>query len=187
MMETLEEFRSRILRRSESRTHKVRGSLGIYDGYKFYRKNKPKESQYVLTESQYFAITRKVNDLLAEELIKGEDVKFPHRMGRLEIRKNDREVRIGKNGEIITNLPIDWDQTLKLWYEDEEAYKAKTLIKVDEKEVFRVYYNRGFANYNNKSYYEFQVNRELKKRLKQRIKEGRIDAMYLDKNRQYGK
>lgn len=50
------------------------------------------------------------------------------------------------------------------------------LVKVGKKEVFKVFYNKGKANYNNKSFYEFEVNRDLKRRLKQRIKEGLIDA-----------
>ena len=47
---------------------------------------------------------------------------------------------------------------------------------MEEKEVFKVYYNRIKANYNNKSFYEFIVNRDLKRRLKQRIKSGNFDA-----------
>nr|DAU83974.1 MAG TPA: hypothetical protein [Crassvirales sp.] len=50
-------------------------------------------------------------------------------MGTLEVRKIERNIRIGKDGEIITNLPIDWDSTLKLWYEDEESYKNKTIVR----------------------------------------------------------
>ena len=106
-------------------------------------------------------------------------------MGRLEIRKTAGEIRLDAKGNLVTNLPIDWDRTLKLWYEDEESFNAKTLIKVEEKEIFKVYYNRGKANYINKSFYEFSVNRELKKRLKQNIKDRKIEAMYLDKNRRY--
>lgn len=185
-MESYESFRNKILKLDKPRVHKIRNSIGIYDGFKFYRKNRPNVSKYVLTESQYFAITRKVNELLSDNLIQGEEVKLPHRMGRIEIRKAAGEVRLDVNGNIVTNLPIDWDRTLKLWYEDEESYKDKTLVKVEEKEIFKVYYNRGFANFNNKSFYEFNVNRDLKRRLKQRIKEGRIEAMYLDKNKKYG-
>lgn len=54
--------------------------------------------------------------------------------------------------------------------------RKKTLVKVEEKEIFKVYYNKQLADYNNQVFYEFNVNRELKKRLKQRIKEGKIDA-----------
>ena len=170
-----QEFLNKVRKVKEPRNHKVKNSYGIYDGYKFYRKNKPKDPKYVLTESQYFAITRKVNEFLIEALSKGEDVILPFRLGRIEVRKY--ESRITWDGKKVkSNLPIDWDRTLKLWYEDEEAYKNKTLVKVEEKEIFKVYYNKHLADYNNQVFYEFNINRELKKRLKQRIKEGRLDA-----------
>ena len=171
-------FINSIKRVNEPRTHKVKNSYGVYDGFKYYRKNRPKEHKYVLTESQYFSIIRRVNELLGEALINGEDVTLPHRLGRLEIRKY--EARITTDGKKVrTNLPIDWDRTLKLWYEDKESYKNKTLIKVEEKEIYKVYYNRNVAEFTNKTFYQFDVNRELKRRLKQNIKEGKLDAFII--------
>lgn len=173
-----QEFLNKVRKVKESRNHKVKNSYGIYDGYKFYRKNKPKDPKYVLTESQYFAITRKVNEFLVEALSKGEDVILPFRLGRIEVRKY--ESRITWDGKKVkSNLPIDWDRTLKLWYEDEEAYKNKTLIKIEEKEIYKIFYNRNLADYTNKSFYQFNFNRELKKKLKYNIKEGEIDAFLL--------
>lgn len=169
------EFRTSVCHLNEHRTHKVSGSLGVYDAYKFLRKRKWLNIGRPLTEHEFYSIIRKVNDYLADSFLHGNDIKLPHRMGRIELRKYD--VRVSFDGEKVkTNLPIDWDRTLKLWYEDEEAYENKTLVKVEEKEIFKVYYNRQLADYNNQSFYEFNVNRELKKRLKQRIKEGKIDA-----------
>ena len=55
-------------------------------------------------------------------------------------------------------------------------------LQVEEKEIFKVYYNKQLADYNNQVFYEFNVNRELKKRLKQRIKEGKLDAFKLNRN-----
>jgi hypothetical protein len=99
-------------------------------------------------------------------------------MGAIELRKYD--ARITLNGDkVITNLPIDWDRTLKLWSEDEESYKNKTLIKMEEKEIFKVFYNKKNANYQNKSFMAFEVNRDLKRRLKAKIKSKSIDAFKL--------
>ena len=169
------EFRTSVCHLNEHRTHKVSGSLGVYDAYKFLRKRKWLNIGRPLTEHEFYSIIRKVNDYLADSFLHGNDIKLPHRMGRIELRKYD--ARVGFDGEKVkTNLPIDWDRTLKLWYEDKEAYENKTLVKVEEKEIFKVYYNRQLADYNNQSFYEFNVNRELKRRLKQRIKEGKLDA-----------
>jgi hypothetical protein len=119
-----------------------------------------------------------VNNYLADNLLRGKDIKLPHKMGQLELRKYDARFTI-ENGKVKTNLPIDWDKTLKLWYEDEESYKSKTLIKMEEKEIFKVYYNKHLADYNNQVFYEFNINRDIKRRLKQRIREGKIDAFKL--------
>lgn len=172
---TYEEFKSEVQHLSSSRKHKVTNSIGVYSSYKWIRKNNWLNIGRCLTEHEFYSIIRKVNDYLADSFLNGNDIKLPHRMGRIELRKYD--ARISFDGKKVkTNLPIDWDKTLKLWYEDEEAYKKKTLVKAEEKEIFKVYYNKQLADYNNQVFYEFNVNRELKKRLKQRIKNGLLDA-----------
>lgn len=157
------------------RKHVVSGSLGVYDAYKYIRKNKWFDIGRPLTEHEFYTIIRQINSLLSEEFIKGNDIELPHKLGKLELRKFEKRVSF-HDGKLHTNLPIDWDRTLKLWAEDNEAYKEKVLVRMEEEEIFKVVYNKSKANYNNKSFYEFNVNRDLKKRLKQRIKEGLLDA-----------
>lgn len=177
----LTDFLNSIKKVNGPRTHRVNNSLGVYDSYKWIRKNKWLNIGRPLTEHEFYSIIRKVNGYLADSFLHGNDIKLPHRMGRIELRKYD--VRVSFDGEKVkTNLPIDWNKTLKLWYEDEEAYKEKTLVKVEEKEIFKVYYNKQLADYNNQVFYEFNANRGLKKRLKQRIKEGVLDAFKLNRN-----
>lgn len=172
------DFRSKILKLDGPRKHKVNNSNGVYDAYKWIRKNKWLNIGRPLTEHEFYTIIRQVNNYLSEELLNGNDILLPHKMGSIELRKYDAKIYT-KNGVLKTNLPIDWDRTLKLWSEDEEAYKDRTLIKMEEKEIFKVFYNKSIANYNNKSFYTFEVNRDLKRRLKQRIKDKMIDAFKL--------
>lgn len=174
-MDSWEEFRAEVLGIHRTRRHRVTNSLGVYDAYKWLRKNKWLNIGRPLTEHEFYSIIRKVNNYLADELVQGKDIVLPHRLGRIEIRKGKPSIRI-KDGNVKTDLPIDWDRTLKLWYEDQESFENKTLIKMEEKEVFKVYYNRANSDFNNKSFYEFIINRDIKKRLKQQIKEGQIDA-----------
>lgn len=172
---TYEEFKKKVQHTTSSRKHKVTNSLGTYDAYKWIRKNNWLNIGRPLTEHEFYSIIRKVNKYLADDFLKGYDIKLPHRMGSIELRKYDANIYI-KDGKVKTNLPIDWNKTLKLWYEDEESYKNKTLIKVEEKEIYKIYYNKRLANYNNKVFYELNINRELKKRVKDSINEGRLDA-----------
>ena len=180
---TLSEFKVK-LRKTSSHVHKITHSYGVYDYYKYYRKNKPKEKKYILTESQYFTIIRSINNALAMEYIKGKEISFPFRMGTLELRKSLKSPRLDANGKVIFNTVVDWDKTIKLWYEDEEALKVKTLIKQESREIFKTFYNKATAIYNNKSFYCFQLNKELKREISKNIKRGLIDAFLVYK---YGK
>lgn len=173
------DFRKKVLKVSEPRKHKVTGSLGVYDAYKHIRRNKWYDIGRPLKEHEFYTIVRGINNLLADELIKGNEIVLPYRMGKLELRKTEAKISI-QDGQVKTNLPIDWDRTLKLWSEDTESYKAKTLVKMEEREMFRVFYNRINSNYINSSFYEFNINRDIKTRLKQKIKEGHIDAFMIN-------
>lgn len=174
----MDEFRRKVLKVDRPRKHKVRNSWGIYDAYKYTRKNKWFDIGQPVTEHQFYSIIRKINNYLADLLLQGHDIELPCRMGTIEVRKYDASISI-KDGKVRSNLPVDWDRTLKLWSEDEEAYKERTLIKVEEKEIFSVFYSRTRANYKNKSFYEFRPNRQLKLRIKKRIKMGELDAFLI--------
>lgn len=171
----LQEYRKEVLKVDKPRKTSISNSWGVYDAFKYYRKNKPKDKKYVLSESQYFAIVRRTNLLLAEELCNQNDIVFPYSMGRLEVRKTIPRVYID-NGKIKSTYPIDWDGTIRLWYEDQESRKKKTLLKKKEKAVFRIVYNKSKAMYTNKNYFEFIVNRTIKRSLKDTILQGDFDA-----------
>lgn len=174
-LEEQKEFLANIKKLNQPRKHKVIKSLGVYDAYKYIRKNKWFNIGQAITEHQFYSIIRGINNQLAINIANGEDIQFPLRMGRLELRKYDTYINI-QNKKIKTNRPIDWDRTLKLWYEDKESCKNKTLIKMEEQEIFKVLYNKVRAEYNNKAFYEFTINRDIKKRLKYKIKNKEIDA-----------
>ena len=175
MINSYKDFKLAIQGLQNTRTHKITNSLGVYDAYKYIRKNKWLNIGRPLSEHEFYSIIRKVNEYLADSLLRGHDIILPHKMGRIEVKKYEARITLEGN-KVKTNLPIDWDRTLKLWYEDEESYKNKTLIKMEEKEIFKVCYNKSKADFNNKSFYQFDINRDLKRRLKQQIKNGALDA-----------
>lgn len=174
----MDEFRRKVLKVDHSRNHKVKNSIGVYDIYKHIRKNKWYDIGQPITEHQFYTIIREVNNVLADNLLKGNDIVFPNKMGRLEVRKFKPIIRFDNN-KLTVRLPIDWDRTLKLWSEDEEAYKERTLVKMEEKEIFKVCYNKTRADFPNKGFYQLQINRDLKIALKKKIKLGNFDAFLL--------
>lgn len=160
----------------DNRHHKITKSYGVYDYYKRYRKNKPKDAEFRLTESQYFSIIRKINQHLATAILSEGSVKLPCSMGKIELRRYKIEPKIDQDGKLVYKAPIDWDATLKLWYEDKEEYDKKTLIKIISKDNFRIIYNKNNAQYANKSFFSFNINRELKKNIYEAAKDGIIDG-----------
>lgn len=170
-----DEFLKTVKKVKNNRHHKTTNSYGSKDAFRYYRKIKPTSSKYVLTDCQYLHIIRSINNRLREFLIEGKDIQLPEKMGRLELRKRASRISF-IDDKIKTNLPIDWNATLKLWYDNPKCKDKKQLVRQENEETFSVYYNVRKANFNNKSFYEFFINRLIKKGLKQNIKSNKIDA-----------
>ena len=177
MINSYKDFKSVIQGLQNTRTHKITNSLGVYDAYKWLRKNKWLDVGPI-SEHDYYAIIRTVNKALALNFLHSGSIKLPERMGEIILRKYPVKLCL-KNGKLQTNLPIDWDATLNLWSKDKDSYTKKTLIRSEEKELFKVLYDKSKALYNNKSFYSFELNRDIKVALKKQLKNGLLDAFML--------
>ena len=176
-MQSYKDFESEIQKRCTHKNMKVKNSWGAYDAYKWMRKNNWYDIGKPVKEHEFYAIIRGVNNILAESIANGETVTFPHRMGHLELRKKEKGASI-VNGELKVTYPIDWSSTIKLWYEDVEARKKKTLLRRNNKYVYRVLYDKYKANYENKGLYLFTLNRKIKLALKENINQGKIETLW---------
>ena len=179
MSEDLKDFRRRVLKINETRVHKITHSLGVKEAFLWSRKNKLYDTKSV-SECDYYKIVRTINKLMAEELLNSKDVQLPQKMGMLEVRKYPLYVKF-VDGEIKTNRAVDWNATLALWSEDEEAKESKTLVRSEDSERFVIFYNRNAANYPNKTLMRFRPHRKLIVEINKRGKEGLIDAFTLAK------
>lgn len=171
---TFEEFRKHILKVDQTRVHKITNSIGVYDIYKYIRKNKWMDIGQPITEKQFYTIIRTLNKHLMEQLLHNQDVKLPY-LGVLELRKKDTKVKY-INDKLVVTRPIKWKDTLKLWYNDQEAKEQKLILRGEEREVFTIHYNKVRAKYKNKSFFRFQPNRQFKVKLKEYINNNKIDA-----------
>jgi len=176
-MSELEDFISKVCKRKEKKTAKVRNSWGVYDAYKHIRKNGWYDIGRPLKEHEFYTIIRSINKLLAEEILNGRQVKFPHRMGCLELRKSPRGVSL-IDGKLINTYPINWYETMRLWFEDEEEKKKKTLVRIEDKYAYKVKYDKYKADYENKGFYEFSLNKYIKAALKEKLDKGEIDTIW---------
>lgn len=178
-METLDEFKVRIKKANTSKKghYKITGSWGVHDYFGYYRKIRTKEKEYVLNDSQYYSILRKVNELLAKDIAWCKEIKLPCGMGNIEVMKKPKRISIGDDGKVKTNLSIDWNRTLELWYEDEEARANKTLLKIDTTDIYKIHHTAPHNAIINKSFFIFVFNRDIKRRLKYNIRTGLVDAL----------
>lgn len=156
---------------------KVTNSYGVYDAYKHIRKNGWYDIERPIKEKEFYSIVRGVNKYFADEISNGNTVVFPSKMGKLELRKGQRGVSL-VDGKLKVTYPINWEDTLRLWFEDKQARENKTLLRSENNYVYNVKYCKHDANYENKSFYEFALNRFIKRELKRKINNGQTDTLW---------
>ena len=176
---SFEEYKNEVQKKvgKGKRKFKVTNSIGVYDIFKMMRKKGWYDLERPLRENEFYAVVRGVGKLLAEELAMGHDVTFPFKMGKLELRKSERGVSL-VDGKLKVTYPIDWDETVRLWYADEEARKNKTLLRREEKNVYRVKYCKYDASYSNKVFYRFVLNTFIREKLRDNIRSGKVDSLW---------
>lgn len=164
------EFLNKKLKLSEKRNHRIKNSLGFFFFYRYYTKNKPKDSRYVLDEAKYALIINEMNKGVADALIENRTIKLPCGAGVFNIVKRKNHSWFSDDGKLLTTKKVDMVSTLKLWYEDEEAMLNKTLVRYDEEYMYRIVYNTHASRFKNKAYFHFSFNREIKRKLKNIVK-----------------
>lgn len=161
----------------DKRNHRVKTDYGSGDFYKHF----VKETGSKLTRAKFGEILREFNTHVRDRIsTKGAEYIMPNRIGKIELRKVKTEVKIAEDGSIINNLPVNWQETRKLWAENEKAKDKKIKIRYTNEHTdghtFRIYYRKSKANFRNKSIYKMQFNRDMKRQLSKSIFAGKIDA-----------
>ena len=82
----MDNFRREVLKVDKPRVHKVKNSLGVYDAYKWLRKNKWLDIEPI-SEHDFYAIIRAMNKALAKNFLHLGSIKLPERMGEIILRK----------------------------------------------------------------------------------------------------
>jgi hypothetical protein len=177
MTEEFNEFFNETCKNRGDKHFKVSNSFGVYDAYKLMRKKGWYDIGRAVKEHEFYSIIRGVNNYLAQEITNGRTVVFPSRMGKLELRKDKKGVSI-VDGKVKVTYPIDWHETLRLWFQDEEERKKKTLLRIESPYVYKVRYCKWEATYENKTFYEFTLNRFIKRALKEKINNREIDTLW---------
>ena len=159
----------------EHRHHKIKSHYGSRDYYRYY-----KQQGGTLDYLTFSGILRDYNVGSHDYIIsKNYRYRLPKRMGIITITKYKNYVTF-ENGELKTNLPIDWNATLNLWEADEQAKANKVILRVENthsnRYTFKLRYLKSQANYRNKTVYSMNFNRTLKNKLTKAIHNG-FDTM----------
>lgn len=152
------------------RNHRIHSHFGANEYYIYYKRNGGN-----LTRRQFGNILRSINLKIADKILEGYSFKMPSRMGILAVTRKKEFVGF-KDGKAITNRPIDYRATNELWNNNPEAKAQGKLVRFLNKHtngwIYKVAYNKYYANYKNKSVYSLQINREIKRQLAKNIFNG---------------
>ena len=92
---------------------KVSITGGLYDAYKFYKKNNPKTK---IKLAEYNTICQTFNKMVSDKIVRESmDFKLFNKLGSVRIRAKKVEIKI-VDGRVDTNrMPIDWKSTKDMW------------------------------------------------------------------------
>jgi hypothetical protein len=166
------------MKEEDKRNHKINSDYGLSDYYRFYKKKyKNKKVNRLVYNSMINEFNKYVRDRIS---YKGDGYVFPFKMGKMELRKVKTVVKISEDGTIVNKLPVNWKDTKELWKESPAAKENQIKVRYTNEHTggyaFRISYLRARANYKNKSIYQMQFNRQLKRTLSESIFAGKIDA-----------
>jgi hypothetical protein len=167
----------------DKREHKVKCHFGANDYYQFYKKNHNE-----VDRSVFGKVVTEFNQAIGQ-LIIGEGLEYilPKLGFELILRKDKRKPRI-KDGKLLNNIPVDWKKTNSLWERDEYARDKKLLVRYNNSHtsgfIYRVYFKKFNARVQFRSVYKFQVNRDLKRDITNKLNNSeQLDAYLLYKTK----
>lgn len=149
----------------------------------FVGKNGKTRKRGIIDRNEYFIeyldfnkIIDEINLALRHEIIYNTfDLRLPHRMGVIGIRKYNLTPYINKEGKVVNPLPVDWGATWKLWEADEVAKKNKKIVRHYNKHtkgfIVEWVYLKRTANYKNKTVYKFIPCRTAKAKLAEALRD----------------
>ena len=170
------EFSTKVRKAATKKDFKVTHCHTTKLYWRWLKKNKWFDLCCPVTERQSGIIIKEINKYFLEKLLQGKDVKLPHHMGTLCIRKIPQKVQF-VDGKLKIPYRPNWKETLKLWYEDASAYKDKVLIRHESDVRYKIVYKFSEAIYENKSFYAFVPTRSFKLALKKKCLTDNFDVL----------
>jgi len=170
------EFLVDIKKARTKKDFKIKHSFRLLNNYrKFIAAKKRNKLKMIISYADYSKIINKFNGYLVDELFKGKVIRFPADMGSIRILRYKLEPKLDENDNLVYKAPINWDRTLKYWYECPEAKERKILIRVEPGYTYKINYVKG--GFTNKEYFLFSPMRTLKSKLKAKVVENKLETL----------
>lgn len=155
----------------QTRNHKIKSHYGANEYFIDYKKNGG-----TVDRRTFGIVLESINSKIGEEILNGYSFKIPSRLGVLAVTKKKEFIVLNDEGKVVTNRPVDFKSTMELWAKDPQAKAEKKLIRFLNKHtggyIFSFRFNKSYATFKNKTVYNLNINRELKRTLAKRIFNG---------------
>ena len=176
MEETLKDigaFEKEIKKVTGKRNHLCKNSYLISDYYRYYNKIKPDFKKYNINRAIYGKILNMFYEKVLYDFKETNTLKLMD-LGYCYIRLRKVTPKI-INDELVYEAAVNWKETMKLWYEDEESRLNKVLVRHtgSNNTFYRIKY-KGLAKIGNTKYFKLNVSRRVKKLIKELSEEGKI-------------
>ena len=133
------------------------------------------ENENPISKRDYVSINRDFMKYLSAKLLVDGIVKFPERLGYVQVVGNKSKFRVENN--MIKGLAPDWAGTKALWESDEEAKNNKQLVYHFNEDTngvrYRFFWSKSRVLVANKTLYNLRMTRTNKRTLSSNIKNGK--------------
>lgn len=140
------------------------------DYFLWYCRNRGKLQK--LTEMQYGKIYREILDRITDEIKLGHRVNIPY-LGYIQAFKYKYKVKI-VDGKLVTNRPVDWKKTTKLYAKDPIAKEKHIVIRSEDDYgamvIFAIHKQK-----NKMKYLKFKVMNKILADINNNLRDGIID------------
>ena len=167
MENTFEEYSVKT-RCSKQKQFSVSNSHGSFEFYNYIAHNKL--NKFKQDRGRTMRTIRNVGNYIRDYVAAGKEIVLPYGLGSLILKASDSAV-LSQDGEVKIRSSVNWYETLKLWFEDDEARENKVLVKYTSPKTFIPMWEKSKL-YKNVSFYKFYFNRILKAKIKDNIKNG---------------
>jgi len=86
-------------------------------------------------------------------------------MGTLRLLAIPKGAYMDGKGKLRVTYPVDWDATLKEWYDDPRMAKERKVIRRTLDNMLTIAYDKGKARYANQRFYKYHAPRSLRTRV----------------------